>query len=156
LKSHIPSSATADAAQPIEHTIARRLSVCETGTGLNIVQHKTLKSARQLSFRRLATDPHVDYAPNDTKRPGISGAQFRLRGARQPTAAMAASNRMRRTTTTISANVNVPRVNTFSTAVIAIVRHETRLKVTKKKNRQPHAAAFSRNGDQLRDAISSS
>jgi len=96
------------------------LSLCETWKRVNIAQHRTLNTARQLWFHSLASDAGLGQAPIETARPGISDAKFRLRGTRQPTAAMAASERTKRTTTTISANVNVPRVKTFNAAAIAM------------------------------------
>jgi hypothetical protein len=42
-----------------------------------------------------------------------------LRAAKQPRAAIAASDAMKRTTIVISKKVNVPRANTFKAAAIA-------------------------------------
>jgi len=49
----------------------------------------------------------------------ISDARFFLRATRQLTAAIAASEAMKKTTIVISKNVNVPRAKTFNAAAIA-------------------------------------
>jgi len=87
---------------------------------VNIAQHKMLISARQLWFYHLATKLSRGLGFNRlTSAPEISDGRFRLRAPRQPRAAIAASDAMKRTTIVISQKVNVPRVNTFKAAAIA-------------------------------------
>jgi hypothetical protein len=88
---------------------------------VNIEQHKMLTNARQLWFYHLAINPRRGPGLNrSSSTPGISDARFRLRAPRQPRAAIAASDAMKRTTIIISKKVNVPRVKTFKAAVIAM------------------------------------
>ena len=119
LKSHIPSSAAADAMQPNTLTTANDLSVGEISETVNIEQHKMLTSARQLRFDHPAIKPRCGSARNRSKNTlGISDTRFLLRATRQPTAAIAASEATKKTTIVISKKVNVPRVNTFKAAAI--------------------------------------
>src|SRR5438067_6980284 len=49
LKSHIPSSAAADAIKPVAHTTTNNnRSFCDVEKAVNIAEHRTLESARQL------------------------------------------------------------------------------------------------------------
>jgi hypothetical protein len=121
LKSHIPSSAEADAMQPIAHTTASGLSFREISEAVNIEQHKMPTSARQLWSYHLAIKPRRGPGLNrSNSTPGISDTRFRLRAPRQPTAASAASDATKKTTIVISQKINVPRVNAFKAAAINI------------------------------------
>jgi hypothetical protein len=121
LKSHIPSSATADVAQLITHTTASTLSFCEVSETANIEQHKMLANPRQLWFYRLAIRPFPGSGFNRSNRtPGISDERLRLRVPRQPRAAIAPSDATKSTTIAISQKVNIPRVNAFKAAVILV------------------------------------
>src|SRR5437879_7522483 len=63
LKSHIPSSATADATKPIVHATANERSFCDVEKAVSITEHKTIASARQLlSYHRAIKprDPGID------------------------------------------------------------------------------------------------
>jgi hypothetical protein len=87
---------------------------------MNIEQHKILISARQLCFDHLAIQPLRTSGFNRShSTPDISCGVFRLRTPRQPKAAIAASDAIKRTAIVISKKVNVPRVNTFKAAAIA-------------------------------------
>jgi hypothetical protein len=88
---------------------------------VNIAQHKMLISARQPWLYHLAIKPRRGSGFNRlNSTPEIWDGRFRLRGPRQPRAANAASDAMKRTTIVISKRVNVPRVNTFKAAAIAL------------------------------------
>jgi len=120
----------------------------------NIEQHKMLTTVRQLSFYYLAIKLRGDSGlnrSNSTRE--TSHARFRLRAARQPRAAIAASEAMKKTTIVISKKVNVPRVNTFKAAAIFMQDRQSNFEVTKKID-NVSAAAFLR--DQLREAVSGS
>jgi hypothetical protein len=92
----------------------------EISEAVNIAEHKMLISARQPWFYHLAIKPRRGSGFNRlNSTPEISDGRFRLRTPRQPRAAIAASDAMKRTTIVISKKVNVPRVNTFKAAAIA-------------------------------------
>ena len=121
LKSHIPSSASADATQTIAHATASGPSFREVPEAVNIGKHKMLTDARQPWFYHLAIMPRPGPGCNrSNSTPGISDARFRLRTPRHPTTAIAASEAMKRTTIVISKKVNVPRMNSFKAAAIAV------------------------------------
>src|SRR6266478_8362974 len=57
LKSHIPSSAAADATNPIAHATANDFSLCDVERAVSIAQHRTLTSAQQLLSYHSAIKP---------------------------------------------------------------------------------------------------
>jgi len=69
LKSHIPSSASADAAKLVAHAMAK---VCNLGCEkklLSIAQHRMLACARQLlSYRRLSTRAVISGGAHQIRR----------------------------------------------------------------------------------------
>jgi hypothetical protein len=92
----------------------------EISEAVNIDQHKMLIRARQPWFYHLAIKPRCGSGFNrSNSMPEGSDEPFRLRTPRQPRAAIAASDAMKRTTIVISKKVNVPRVNAFKARTIA-------------------------------------
>ena len=99
-------------------------------------------NARQLWSYHLAIAPRCGPELNRSNSPpGISDARFRLRALRQPRAAIAASDAMKRTTIIISKKVNVPRVNAFKAGAI-LLKTGNRTSALQKKIDNVSAAAF--------------
>ena len=106
--------------QAIAHTTASGLRFREISEAVNIDQHKMPISAQQPWFYHLAIKLRCGSGFNrSNSTPEISDGPFRLRTPRQPRAAIAASDAMKRTTIVISKKVNVPRVNAFKARAIA-------------------------------------
>jgi hypothetical protein len=123
----------ADATQFITHTTASGLNLREIPEAVNIEQHKMLTSARQLWFCHLATRLHRGSGFNrSNSTPGISEVRLRLRVLRELTAAITASDAMKRRTIMISKKGNVPRVNAFKAAAIVTQNSEPTVSVTKR------------------------